>query len=569
LLVEKTRDFLIPKTLILVMSGAASGLVVFLRHVVALRLLVFPLFLVGMMLGLPSTVTPGLQSSTFGSHNFLYAGVLGAFKGAVSLVTAPLLGVISDRHGRKRTLFGICVALAIPPFIMGFTGSFWGFCILDIFFGVYSGALSVLLASIADVIPAPTADQHPRRGSVGTAGGNSGAGTGFHAHGFAVGMAAFGFGVGVGSGIGVAVGTRDAFRLSAFLGIFCALYAIMLFPEVFLPSAALAPVRAADTAPATPQYSAHTVTQPPAPGTAHVTAVAVHVNTSPPSAASRPVSIVSTPNGSTSIENDDDEVTSDDVRLLNETQDRPIGLRAVPAHMPLPHTPITAAPLHGLAKVAHELREDALKIVHATRSNQHLMVCFMVVLLDSLAEQTMVNLALLYLQEQLGFTDGDQLALIVVLGISGVLCLLVVIPFMTKTIGTISTLQWALVANCVSIAGYAFVQAKWEAITLPVLCVLGAGVFPCTSAIAAAAVSSREEGLAQGVTAGGRMLAEGLSPAILGVLFFAFKHTALPGAPFLFAAGFVVAALVLTKKLRVRADGSIPSPDLDHSDHDE
>ena len=204
---------------------------------------------------------------------------------------------------------------------------------------------------------------------------------------------------------------------------------------------------------------------------------------------------------------------------------------------------------------------DYYRVFRAIGKYPNLRTCFYVVLLDSLAEQTMVNLALLYLHEQLGFTDSDQLSLIMVLGVSGVLCLLVVVPYMTKVFGTVTTLQVALVANAISIGLYAFVTVKWEAIVLPVLCIFGAGVFPCTSAIAAGTVSNQEEGLAQGVTAGGRMLAEGASPAILGVLFYAFKHTILPGAPFLFAAAFVLAGLWASKKLRPRVQ-------LD-SDHDE
>lgn len=494
-----------------------------LAYIQAVRVVLPPVFLVGLMLGLPSTILPGLQSTTFGSDAFLIVGLLGAAKGGISLVLAPLIGVLSDKHGRKWTLLAVVVLACVPPIVMGVLQHFWVYCILDTMCGIYSAALSVLLASVADIVP----KNHPDANQ---------------AHGFSVAMAGFAFGCGVGSAIGGAVGSPDAFRICAVAGAMAAACVLLLWPEDFKPY---------------PFVAGSTTT------TAWL-----------PTASPRAATSTAAQAGEVSSDRDSEGAVSDDEhgRLINESKHAagppadseqvavPTPPELTPPQPPslTPTTPGAPAPGASYAPSDHDHPTTILKtlagmlrrILRAIEQCPNLRLCFVIVLLDSLAELTMVNLALLYLHDNLGFTVDDQLALVLVLGVSGVLCLLVVVPTLTRNIGTVRTLRWALIANSISIGMYAFVREKWQAIMLPLLCVLGAGVFPCTSAIAAASVTTHDDGLAQGVTSGARMLAEGLSPALLGVLFNVFKRTALPGAPFLVAGVCVIGAWAVTHFLR-------------------
>jgi hypothetical protein len=57
---------------------------------------------------------------------------------------------------------------------------------------------------------------------------------------------------------------------------------------------------------------------------------------------------------------------------------------------------------------------------------------------------------------------------------------------------------------------------------------------------------TNEDGLAQGLLSGARMLAEGVAPLVLGAMLGALHDTSFPGAPFLVAAVCVLFALWLT-----------------------
>lgn len=460
-------------------------------YLVALWFLLPTFVVVGLNMGLPTAHLPQLQGAAFGNSAMLDVGLFGAVKGLIALISAPLLGVASDKYGRQPLMIATFLALTIPPATYALFQNFLVFCVFDSIFGIFAASLSVQMAATADLVPAtssPTEKGHTTQA-------------------LSVGMAAFGIGFGMGAIIGGQLSPRETFGLSALSAAAAAIYTAFFVPSVLEP-----------------------FISPNVP-TAFVAA--------PKDERERAL------RDGTSMFELDPGVHTDPSEALNEPSNQPGGVEQWPTVRMRPTS--CCGWIRYSANVAVEM---LVRIGREIARNDELRFIALIVFADSLAEMTMAQLLLLYLEKQHIFSEADNMWLIFVLGVSGVFCLLVTVPLLQKRIGTMGTLRVGLVANAVSIGLYAFVKSKTVAILLPLLTIFGFSVFPCASAIAAKQVSSSDEGLAQGVSAGARMLAEGASPAIMGYLFYMFQSTGFPGAPFLVAAGCVLIAVGMTTLLR-------------------
>jgi DHA1 family tetracycline resistance protein-like MFS transporter len=135
-------------------QSPSEGHLSFIARINRLKAVLFVTFAVGFITGIPSAVIPGLQSSTYGSNSFQITGGIAAGKGVLAFIYNPVVGSISDLHGRRRCLMVTLTASIVPYLAMTCTSNFWVFAVTDMFFGVYGVSLTLLMALVADLIPA-------------------------------------------------------------------------------------------------------------------------------------------------------------------------------------------------------------------------------------------------------------------------------------------------------------------------------------------------------------------------------------------------------------------------------
>ena len=166
----------------------------FIARVNRLKAVLFVTFVVGFITGIPSAVIPGLQSDTYGNNCFQITGGIAAGKGVLAFVYNPLMGAMSDFHGRKRCLLVTLTASIIPYLAMTISNNFWVYAICDVFFGVYGASLTLLMALVADLIPAKS---------------------GVRTEGFAAALAVFMLAVGGSTFVGMSLSTLSTFTICA------------------------------------------------------------------------------------------------------------------------------------------------------------------------------------------------------------------------------------------------------------------------------------------------------------------------------------------------------------------
>lgn len=88
------------------------------------------------------------------SHAFaavLFGGVMTSFYSILQFLCAPLWGALSDRRGRRGVLLMTVAGTALGYLLWFLSGSFWLFLFSRLVSGAFSGNLSVITASVADV----------------------------------------------------------------------------------------------------------------------------------------------------------------------------------------------------------------------------------------------------------------------------------------------------------------------------------------------------------------------------------------------------------------------------------
>jgi DHA1 family tetracycline resistance protein-like MFS transporter len=163
----------------------------------AVRFIFLTLVLIVLGWGIISPVLPGLVTEFEGGDAAAgartFGWVLGAFS-AMQFLAAPLLGVLSDRFGRRKIILVALAGSAVDYLVMGWAPSFGWLLAARIVAGLLAGALSSCHAYVADVTP-------PEK----------------RAQGFGLLGAAFGIGFVLGPALGGFLGEIDL-RLPFFVG---------------------------------------------------------------------------------------------------------------------------------------------------------------------------------------------------------------------------------------------------------------------------------------------------------------------------------------------------------------
>jgi MFS family permease len=175
-------------------QGEGEETLPFLARINRLKAVLLITFVVGFITGIPSAVIPGLQSSTYGANSFQITGGIAAGKGLLMFVYNPLVGSMSDVHGRRRCLMVTLTASIIPYLVMTCTNNFWAYAIADMVFGLYGVSLTLLMALVADLIPARS---------------------GVRTEGFAVALAVFMLAVGGSTFVGMSFSNLTTFTICA------------------------------------------------------------------------------------------------------------------------------------------------------------------------------------------------------------------------------------------------------------------------------------------------------------------------------------------------------------------
>lgn len=108
--------------------------------------------LLGALVGLLGSLTPAGGDGAF-LVTVLFGGLLGSLFAALQFISAPLLGRLSDRRGRRPVLLITVAGNAVGYVLWAFSDSFLLLLVSRIVGGVMSGNLSVASAAIADVTP--------------------------------------------------------------------------------------------------------------------------------------------------------------------------------------------------------------------------------------------------------------------------------------------------------------------------------------------------------------------------------------------------------------------------------
>ena len=176
------------------------------------------LLLIVLGFGIVIPVLPGLVTEFKGNNlasGSIWYGTLFAAFSAMQFVSAPVLGALSDRYGRRRVILIAAAGSSIDYVIMGLAPSLGWLFVARLISGMTAGAFATCNAYIADVTP-------PER----------------RAAGFGMVGAAFGIGLVIGPALGGYLG-HISLRLPFFVSAGCVglngLYGFFVLPESLPP----------------------------------------------------------------------------------------------------------------------------------------------------------------------------------------------------------------------------------------------------------------------------------------------------------------------------------------------
>lgn len=117
-------------------------------------LVVLPiLFLDFLVVALPRSVTPRMLDAQYGAGAYTRLGAADAVRGVLAFVSAPVLGSLSDRHGRRWLFLACVLGTASPAVVLALTHSLDLFLVAIGLSGALSATLPLTFALIADEVP--------------------------------------------------------------------------------------------------------------------------------------------------------------------------------------------------------------------------------------------------------------------------------------------------------------------------------------------------------------------------------------------------------------------------------
>ncbi|XP_046841230.1 hippocampus abundant transcript 1 protein-like [Xenia sp. Carnegie-2017] len=195
------------------------------------------------------------------------------------------------------------------------------------------------------------------------------------------------------------------------------------------------------------------------------------------------------------------------------------------------------------------------------------------VFLSYLPEAGQYSCMFLYLKKVMYFDSEDVATFIAVAGILSVVAQTSVLALLKKNIGLKHCILVGLVFQALQLTWYGLGSQKWMLWAAGSLASMSSLTYPAISSLVSCSSESDQQGAVQGIITGIRGLCNGLGPALFGLMFFIFhvdldspkpavtvnlnstlsktsKDPSLrgigTGAPFLFGAGLVILALLLT-----------------------
>ena len=104
-------------------------------------------------IGILQPVLPFLVGRYTRDHVAIFVGVITALFAFCEFVSAPALGLLSDRFGRRPVLLVSMAGSVVGYLLLGFSGALWVLFLGRIIDGLTAGNISTIFACVADITP--------------------------------------------------------------------------------------------------------------------------------------------------------------------------------------------------------------------------------------------------------------------------------------------------------------------------------------------------------------------------------------------------------------------------------
>jgi len=177
-----------------------------------------------------------------------------------------------------------------------------------------------------------------------------------------------------------------------------------------------------------------------------------------------------------------------------------------------------------------------------------------VMMLVGVVQEGMQDLIMQYLQIKVGFGKADNAAVLMIVGVGGLVSQILLLRPLMHRLGEKWVLVLALGCQGAQQLLLAMSSNKFDVWTALVVGVFGFMSFPTLSSIESKCAAEHEQGTVQGALFGSKSLAQGLGPLLFAKLFEVFTRSKsvlpyVPGAPFLLGALLMCSCAVLAATL--------------------
>eukprot|EP00873_Tetraselmis_striata_P000180 jgi/Tetstr1/420444/TSEL_011557.t1 len=196
-----------------------------------------------------------------------------------------------------------------------------------------------------------------------------------------------------------------------------------------------------------------------------------------------------------------------------------------------------------------------------------------VMMMVGIVQEGLQDLIMQYLQIKVGFGVADNSAVLIVVGVGGLVSQTLLLRPLLAALGEKWVLVVALVAQAAQQVMLAFVATRNEVWVALSVGVLGMMSFPTLSGIKSRHSEEHEQGAVQGALFGAKSLAQGTGPLIFAPLFALFTRDDsplpyMPGAPFLMGAALMFLSVILAATMPscgTRLPKDSEQPDVEQS----